>query len=58
MIKMHMDSIYLNLNCSQPLLQSTDRGIEYNLIVYKCQRSFKGIVCKDCFCFVFLAGKA
>lgn len=55
---MHMDSIYLNLNCSQPLLQSTDRGIEYNLIVYKCQRSFKGIVCKDCFCFVFLAGKA
>lgn len=40
MIKTYMDSIYLNLNCCQPLLQSTDWDLEYDLIAYKCQSIF------------------
>lgn len=48
-MKIYMDSIYLSLNYSQPLLQSTDWGLEYNLIAYKYQSIFKGTVCGDCF---------
>lgn len=54
-----MDSIYLSLNCSQPLLQSTDWDIEYNLIAYKYQSIFKGTVYGNfLFCLFFLAGEA